>query len=371
MWGVNPTGQLTGANFTEEDLEYAIENQTSDNIRPDRQTAELTQVAAECSGGFTTEFQSGNIDDLIPGFFMDNDDGWKSAIADDSLDFTVETGSGVGGTVVFASVNTSTLVVGQPFFVAGSSSNNGWFTVKSITNATTIIVHQPCVTEASVACTIGGEWVHNGVFRQSFTIERANYDISQFFTYVGMVPNTLEFTIESGSPVIAATAFVGKNETLKQASPNTPVPTTLSTTPIINAVSSVGDITVDDSALESCLLQSVSLLVDNQVEGKTGIGVLGFCNANAKSLMVTGSIVMYFNNETYYKKYLDSTSFGLNIPFMDALGNHYLLRVPKCKFDTATANVTGKDDDVLVEGSYVAIIEPDSQYTVSIAKVTV
>ena len=38
-WGELDAGQFTGKNFTAEDMAFAIENQTSNNIRPDRQTA--------------------------------------------------------------------------------------------------------------------------------------------------------------------------------------------------------------------------------------------------------------------------------------------------------------------------------------------
>ncbi len=368
VWGENPLGELTGVNFTSEDMAFAIENQVSNNIRPDRQTADLVQVGAECSGGFETELQANNLDDLFPGFFWDDTPLgiWSQPPAGESVTFTIEAGAGDGGTMTVA--DSSVFTVGQVFAVLGSVSNDGIQVVKAIVDATTIQVYAALVTESSVAVTFDGEYIRNGVTKRSFTVERANYDISQFFTYTGMTPNTMEMAIESGSPITCNLAFVGEEEELAQVSPNTPVPTALPTSPIMNAVSSIGRIAIDGAALESCLLQKVDFTIDNQVEGKTGVGVLGFCDADAKSLSVTGSISMYFNDATYYEKYLASAAFSLTLEVIDTEGNAYVISLPECKFDSATANVSGKDDDVMVEGTFVAIVDPNEGFTIQMTR---
>lgn len=366
-WGVNLGTQMEGINFVDEGMTFGITNQISNNIRPDRQTSDLIQVSAECAGGFNTEFQATNLDSLLPSFLWDDNGGnWRTAPVGESVAFTVETGAGVGGVMTVA--NSSLYSIGQVIWITGSTLNDGRYIVKAIPDGVSVQVHLPLVTEGAVAVTFGGEWIRNGVFKTSYSIERANYDISQFFLYTGMTPNTMEWTIESGSPIMVALEFVGKEEQLAQAPWNTPAPTELSTEPIMNAVSSVAQITIDGAILEACLLQSVTFLVDNQVEGKTGIGVLGFCAADAKSLLISGSISMYFNDETYYQKYLDSTSFGLSFTFVDTVGNSYDVQLPECKFDATTANVTGKDDDVMVEGTFVAIMDPVSGYTIQMSR---
>ena len=370
VWGEKDAGQFTGANFTSEDMAFAIENKSSDNIRPDRQTADLIQVGAECSGGIETEFQAANLDGLLPGFFWHNeaiaDTPWDAAPTGESVVFTTETGGGVGG--IMTVTDSSKWSAGKVFSVVGSVSNDGTYTVKLIVDGTHVQVYDPLITETSVAVTFGGETIRNGVTKRSFSIERANNDISQFFLYLGMVPNTLEMSIESGSPVTAMMGFVGKDETLTQTHAGVGDPTALSTNPIINAVASVGEVAIDNLALASCLLQKVDFSLDNQVEGKTGVGVLGFCSAEGKSIALTGNISMYFQDQTYYAKYLDSTAFGLSFTLTDSLGNTYVLQIPQCKFDEATANVTGKDDDVMLEGKFVAIVSPLTGYSIQLTR---
>lgn len=363
-WGVTPAGQMTGMNFVSEDMAFALEKQASNNVRPDRQTTALVNVGAEVSGGPETEFQAENIDGLLPGFLWAQD--WTAPPqTSDSVSFATEVGAGVGGVMTFAK-DVSAFRVGHFFTISGSGSNDGTFLAKAVTT-NTIQVYEPLITEGAAAVTIGGQTIINGVFKHSYSIERAQYDISQFFLYAGMTGNTLEMTVESGSPVMADLKFVGKNEQLQQTTWGTGSPTALPVTPIMSSVSSVGRVLLGGSVLSSCLLQKVSFTLDNQVDGKTGVGVLGNCDTKAKSLKLSGTITLYFNDKTYYEKYLNSDAFGLLIDLVDADGSVRSIFIPQSEFDTMTANVTGKDDDVLLEGTFISYIGPGG-YTIQIGK---
>ncbi len=365
VWGVKPEIQFTGTNFVSENMSFGITNEESKNVRPDRQTSELVQVGAECGGGFETEFQAANVDAILPAVLMDTD--WHAPPAGESVVFTIETAGGVGGLMTVA--DSSVFSVGQVVQINGSVSNDGFHTVKTIVDATNVQLTAPLVTETSVAVVFAGHYIRNGVTQSSFSIERSNNDISQFFLYRGMVPSTLEMSIESGSPVSANFSFVGKDEVLQQTQHGSTDPISPSTNPIMNAVSSIGEVAIDGVELASCLLQKVGFTLDNKVEGKTGVGVLGFCFAVAKSIGFTGNISMYFNDETYYEKYLASTAFGLSFTLTDPDNNSYIIQIPQCKFDKVTSNVSGKDDDVMLDGTYVAIVSPTTGYTIQITRI--
>ena len=291
-WGVTPTGDFQGMNFTGESLAFNISNESSNNIRPDRQTTDLVQTGADTGGGITTEAQSSNLDTVIEGFF------W-----------------------------------------------NAW---QNDTPA------------------VGTRRLTNGVLKKSYSIERSNNDISQYFLYTGMVGSAITWTVETGSPITIDLTFIGKNEALSTTGKTvTPPPLT----PIFNAVTSVTKISIDGVALTECLVQKLSVTLDNKAEGKTGIGVLGYCNVDGKSIEVKGSISMYFNNETQYNKYLNSTAFAITLELTDLDGNVVELLLPRCKYDAATANVTGKDDDVMFEASFVAVmanVPAPNNYTIAI-----
>lgn len=368
VWGQVDPGQFDYVNFTSEDMAFNISNQSSNNIRPDRQTTDLIQIGADTSGGFETEFQATNIDKLLPGFFWDTE--WHTCVASDTLTFTAEASQGAGGTIAFAAgaASVSTLKVGQVIKITGSASNSDRVTVKAI-GTSSITTAEPLVTEAAVACTMKGDCVYNGVTRHSFSIVRANEDISQFFLYKGMVPNTLEFNIEDGSPVTTNLSFVGKDEVLTQTTPSTGTPNAASITSIINAVASVSSVKFNGVAVAGCLLQSLTVSINNKVAGKTGVGTLGYCDADAKSLDVMGTISLYFNDATYYNMYRNSQSFSISIDMQDNEGNFYNISVLNAKFDKAPTNVTGKDDDVMMDAGYVAIVS-SSNSTVILSRIS-
>lgn len=351
-WGVTPSGQFTGINFTSEDMSYGIENKVSDNVRPDRQTSNLVQVGASTEGGMDTEFEVGNIDGLIPGFFWDTD--WHAPPSGETVDFTTETAGGVGGLMTVA--DSSVYLVGQVLKIGGVVSNNGIHTVKALPDSTHVQFIEPLVTEASVAATFAGHYVRNGVTKHSYSIERAHNDVSQFFLYKGMVPNTFEFSVESGEKVLANLSFIGKNETLTKVTNSTPAATDVPTNFIFNAASSIGEVRVGGVILSSCLLQMVDFTLDNKVEGKKAVGTLGFCDAVGKSIELTGNITMYFIDETEYTRYLEATAYELYFELDDGNGNGYIIQIPACKTNEATVNVTGKDDDVLYEAGFTGIV---------------
>lgn len=65
-FGTTPTtGTSTDLRFTGESLNFAIQTETSSEIRPDRQIADLVQVGAETSGDINFELSYGSFDDLI------------------------------------------------------------------------------------------------------------------------------------------------------------------------------------------------------------------------------------------------------------------------------------------------------------------
>jgi hypothetical protein len=198
--------------------------------------------------------------------------------------------------------------------------------------------------------------IQNGVVRSSYSIERAFYDVNQFFLYTGMVPSVLDIEIEAGSKVMCNMSFVGEKEVLNQLTASSTAPTALVTGPDFTAGGSVADISVAGVTVPSCLVQKLNIKLDNKVEGKTGVGSLGNCDAKAKSLAVSGEIDLFFNDETYYDRYLAGTAFSISTTLTDSLGNSYLIEIPECKFTDGNAPVSGRDDSVIEAHPFMASV---------------
>lgn len=366
--GVLDPGQFTGINFSEEDMGFTIEHKESMNIRPDRQTTDLVPVGAEAAGGFKGESVAEDWDLLLPGVLFDS--GWHAPVQPASTcSFAIETAPGVGGKITMDANSVASLAVDQHIFLAGATlaANRGLFRITGIVGSV-VQVDKPCATEASVTLSVKGDRLRNGVTKTTYSIERSHEDISQFFLYLGMLPATYSQEIESGEPILDSIAFMGLTESSGTTTSSSPAASSPSTNPVLNGVTSVGSISIDNVAIESCLIQKVSYEIDNNVKGKPAVGTFGYCDVDGASLKVTGKLTLYFSDSTYYTKYRNSTAFSLTIPMIDSLGNQRIIHFPKCKFSEMKSNVTGKDDDVLLESGFTAMVGPNN-FTVQIVRV--
>lgn len=384
VWGTTPASALTDVNYTNQSLTFNIENITSNSIRSDRQVSDLIQTGADCSGGFEFELQFGGFDELLVAALFAGD--WAGSagagIANDSisagdsasnLEFTLSNTGGAGNTTItLGSSVTHNLVDGQYFRLNGSAADDGFFKITDVTgNALTVTpdITTSEVLEAADSATISGSMIRNGSTMDSFTIERSHLDISQFFTYRGMVPNTLSLDFSANSILTGSFDFVGKNQILAQVSSGTGANTGAATTDFLNAVSNVGEVSLDGQPVASCLLQQVTVELNNNVRGLSSIGQLGFCDVIEGEVGVTGSINMYFKDEAMYSRYLAATSFGLSIRVNDGAGNTYIVSMPTCKFSADEIATGGKNSDVMENASYQAIMHPDG-YTIQIDRIS-
>lgn len=379
--GVLDPGQFTGVNFVSEDFKFNISKKESKTVRPDRQTANVIPDNADASGMIDTEFQALNMDWSLPAALWDTDwhrvDGASDTgkitagptASNLSFSFAIEASSGAGGKLTFGSAVVHAIRKGQHIVVSnpdGNVANRGLMRVKEVSGQI-ITVNKPLFTEVvqSVAY-ITGDTIRNGVTMNSFSIERGHHDISQFFLYLGQVPSVMKLTVDSGA-VMFSLSFIGLDEQTAQITFSNPAPTSLVLTPIMNTAVSVGEVAVNDVVLTSCLLQKLDITFDNKAEGKKGIGSLGPCNITGKSISVTGGITLYFNDLVEYLKYRNSTYFSLSIPMSDTLGNIYTVYMPKVQYMTSAPNISDKDKDVDLVGTFQAIVG-DEGFTLQITR---
>lgn len=371
VWGVTPTGQFKGLNFTSEDLKYEIENKESNNVRPDRQTSDLIQTGAGAVGGIETEMQAGNLDYILPGALWSNSDWLAAPTVSGTTDFAVELSAGAGGIITFdAGVDLSNVETGHYFYLSGptETANTGIFKVKGISGQD-IQVTAPLAAELAVSGVVWkGDTIRNGTTATPFSMERANNDVSKFNVFSGMTTGVLEGNIESEEIITINVSFVGKEDAPASATASTPAATALSLNPIMSAAANVGGVYIDDTLLSACEVQKLDFSFDNKTEGKKAVSTLGNCRVTGKSIAVGGSLILYFEDHVQYLIYKAGTSFSMDATFFDYLGNMYVISWDKCKYDAAATNTTGKDDDVLFESTWKAMVGPNG-YTMQITKI--
>lgn len=376
-WGVNPTTQQTDINFTGEGLAFNIDNITSNSIRSDRQVTDLIQTGAECTGNIDVEIQYGGYDDLLLGALFAASwagvGGGATAIITSGttvggLDFTIASAT---NTITFGANVTHGIVVGQWFKLTGSTSDDGFHRATVVVDqvVTVAALTGDEVLDETDAATIKGSMIRNGSTTHSFWIERAHADVVQFFQFAGMVVNTFSIDFSANSVLTASFNFIGKEATLTQATSGTGTNVQAATTDYMNAVANVGNVRIDGVAVASCLLQQVTMEINNNVRGIASIGQLGFCDVVEGEISLTGNMNMYFNDETNYDLYLAATSFTFDCRVTDGAGNSYIFTLPKCKFSADAVNAGSKNADVMENTSYQAIMDETLLHTIQIDRI--
>lgn len=371
-WGVTPaTPTLDKINFTDDSLNYEIESTTPDTIRDDRMVSDVILTSAGSTGGYEFEFQaiaSGPDDEHLLAALWAED--W---LGDDTeIDAT--------GCIITASSRTldltpvvavlTPLVIGQKLIIAGSAQgNDGVYTVESITSVDVYVVVEAFTgDETFVSGQIWGtKYIRNGVFQHSFTLERGHADVSEYFLFTGMVVNEFSLNFQAGEVVTGGYTFVGKDTVVTQT-PNGTVYNDAPTTPIMSAGFNVKNVKLNNLAIEDCLLMSLELNINNNVEGKLAVGNFGFCSTAEGEFEVSGAISLYFNDSTMYQRFITNEAFSLSFELSDG-DNVYIFTMPRMKLSTDVVNVEGKNTDVMDNAEYFAIIDPTTNCMLQIDRI--
>jgi hypothetical protein len=381
-WGTTPgTATLQKLRFTDESLAFNIENIQSNEIRADRQTTDLIQTGADCSGGVSFELSYGALDDLLVGALWT--DNWEGVAATATATITSgATGSNLefdlnstANTITLGSSVTHQILAGQWIELTGSAADDGYHFVTGVSSQELTVMSTPGITTSEVldetdAATIKGSRLRNGTTENPFSIERYHADKTQYFGFLGMVPNTLAMTAAANSIMTGTLDFIGKSAS-RGASSIGATYTAATTADVMNAVSNVGQIMEGSTltTISGVFIQELSFTLNNNVRGITAIGTLGNADLGVGSVEVTGTLNTYFENGDLYDKYLAGTESGISFKVEDSSGNAYIFTFPRVKFQTDTVNVGGLNSDVMENMTWQAIRHATYGYTLCIDRI--
>lgn len=373
-FGTTPaTGNPNNLRITGESLAFALQTESSKEIRSDRQVTDLVQVGASASGGLNFEMSYKEFDPLLEAVFMSswtvygtNGVGTALALTIDSAAGTLTAGTAPTGNDAF-----SNLAVGQFFRLAAPSdaADGAILRVASRTaTAITVAAATPIPgtgSRPSVAgCTISTSRLANGATMRAFTIEKAMEDVNQFFAYRGMNASKLSMSFQSGSIVTGSLDFMGK-DSLRSGSttlPGTPVQS--ATYDVVNAVSGVGNILENGSPLAGTFIKSLKFDLDNKLRGQDAIGVLGYAGIAPGTLAVSGEMEVYLADGSMYDKFINNTASSVIWTMKDNAGNGYAITMPKVKYADAKVQAGGLDQDVMLSMPFTALMDATTGKTV-------
>jgi len=215
-------------------------------------------------------------------------------------------------------------------------------------------------------------WVANvavdGDFYQPLYME-LSLTTAQYLQYFGMVVDEWAMSYKDQALVTNTFSFVGLKETPAAVVSTGATYTDATDNPVFSTVSNVSNIEIDGVASGECDIKEWDINLTNNVTGKTGVGVLGACSTNAHSFRGTGSITMYFKDQTFKNKLKAGTPFSFGWTVTDANGNGYTFLLPKCKLNTDEIPISGTDDDIMDNAAFSILGDSVTDSAIKITRI--
>ena len=358
--GTTPaTPELSEMRLTSESLTFNIENIVSNELRSDRMVSDLIQVAKSVAGDVNFEFSYGTYDDFLESVLFST--AWSTVVAETArtISATITTNT-FADTAMLGTLFTN-VEVGDWIQVGGfvDPANNGFFQVVTNADADNVTVAQALVTEAGDAdesVAMGGR-IKNGVTVLSFTMEKGFLDVSEFYQFVGCRTGAMTLNLTAQEIVNGSFSFLGRASTRSAATiDNDSAITAAPQNTIFNAVGNVASVRENGAAIATPNdARSLSFTIENNLREQFAIGSDTVIGVGAGRQEITGSVQMYFGDNTVYQRYLDGTETSIDFQLDDAEGNHYIFTFPTVKFETGEILATGIDTDVFAELTWRAL----------------
>ena len=359
--------------YNSESLNYNISNIVSEEIRDDRMTSDLIQVSADASGDVAMELSYGAYDQYIEGVFAQSA-GFSAVQNVAAIDISALDDAGFQA---YASVGETLTVfpVGMWVAVQGFANTdlNGFFRVK-VSTAGQLTMYRAFIAAESAGASVtldNGGQIKNGTDLMSFTLQKFLQDATTptYFNFEGMRAGSMSLDFQTAQILQGTLGFMG----LRQVTSTTEitgqtVTDTFNSTPM-NGVSNVLDIIVDD-AISTANFQSLTLEMNNNLRAQDGIGSLGHLGIALSRLELSGSVGLYFEDSSMYDLYLNGTAFSLSFRVKDTTNNQYIFTLQNVKFESGTVVSGGLDQDVILDATWRAIMDPDTQSMIAIDKFT-
>jgi hypothetical protein len=362
-YGVSPGGTFEEVRFTSESLAKTTGTTTSAEIRSDRQITDVVRVSDGVDGAIEGELSYSGLgtassaqDELMEAALMSAS---FSAVQTNTGSWTIS-GANITGTNVGASLN-----AGDWVRVKNGATLIGYFFVTVATNNSITVTPTP--SGAAATEVERGAAIKNGTTERSFTIERQHTDVaSTFELYTGVKVNSMTVNVAAGSISRYTFALLGQDEVSAAASAASST-TDHATNPIMNGVDNVYAVRENHVSLGT-IVRSFSLTVANNHFARQAVGSLGPVSMGSGSCVVTGTLSVYFENNTLLDKFRNWTTTNLSFILQDSAGNAYCFHIPECKLTLGRASTPGLNQDITAELSFQGYRDTTYGHTLRITR---
>ena len=351
--------------YTSESLAATNENTPSEEIRGDRQIADVPRTSFSAGGDINFELSYGTYDNEFA-YALQHSDTWVTGDAAETETVTAVNSNNTinvsGGAAFDAEEGDYIRVKGMV-----NDVNNGVFLVISGSTTTALkLAGKTLVDETSTAGVIidGLDYITNGTTFESVCFQKGYADLTTTYSnFSGMAYDSLSISIPTSGMVTGSFTLIGKDEVSSAIIGASFA--AASTTKIFNAIDDVDAILEADVAYSAT---ECSFTIQNNLRTRLQIGSLGPISVGSGVINVTGTLRAYFDSVATYDKMLNQTSTSLAPMISDALGNCYVFEFPEVKFTGGSRVAQGQNQDIIADLEWAAFMDPTLLYTVRIHK---
>lgn len=370
-WGTTPAGppKLTELRITGESLGKQTQNVRSASIRSTADDSDVVRTQTSASGDINTEVAFGANDPFLSSCLR-------------SADFAAET-SVTGVTISAAAADNSyndsangftNFAVGQWIKVSGfvAANNNGWSLVTTKTNGKLIVTNVTLTVEAvGPSVTIKTSFITNGVTKRSFVLEKKllTSAATRYHLLNGMRVGSTALQVQPGQIATQSFSFTGKSLLAGAATAGDGSPTAANSNSVMNAIDNVSILREGGTPTPAFSVTNFQLNINSNLRENQAIGSGTPIAVGIGTIEVSGSMEIYFDNDTWFSKYLDWTTSDLAVLLTTSGTGTYVYYLPSIKYTAGEVMISGKDGDLMAKLSFQGFRNSTYGYTVGISRV--
>ena len=343
-------------------LKAAVASVKSEEIRQDRLSTGSTNTDLNVDGGFNFEMSGREYDPFLANLLGQSDFTHYGTLGLATIAGTV---TAAANSFTGTAIPTTGLGLGQWFKVippaAASAAQKAyyaetWFKTHASTavSATVITLDPSTPVVAPGIGALGSAWgvssstIINGATFNTFAMEYALTDITQYLTYTGLQANNFDLNLDVGAIAKGSFGFMGRGHSI-QGTPLITGSAASNTLEVMNSVSDIGAIYENGTSIlgATSFIKSLKLSVNNNARAQKALGIYGTVGVGLGELAISGTLDVFVENAAYYSKWLNGTSTSLSVGMADAAGNGYMFDLDKIKFKDGGLNLSGRDDVML------------------------
>jgi hypothetical protein len=218
-----------------------------------------------------------------------------------------------------------------------------------------------------------GDALINGTTLRTSTIERQYLDHSpvdyEYFT--GQALNVFALDAKQAAIATYTKTYLGKAASITATRATGATDIAAPTYGVLNTSSNVGRIGFNGATITGPnFVMAASININNNLRAQKAIGTLGAVGVGNGEFTVTGQLQTYFGDATVYNQVLNNTltSYDLRLGRADGNRESLLIDFPSIKLSSGAPAVSGKNQDVMIQANFQAIMHSTLGYTMLIQR---